>query len=335
MTTPGSDPAETVPPDPVPSPDEIAAQAALNDQIRNLAAEIAKQTLLEFDPATYRKGAVISIQSAAAPPTLTVTISGDTLEIPGVRYYDHYSPAVGDVVHILKQGTDITAVGKIAEQYSATGWTLASLNAGFTHNGNSGGNVEFRKVWEGGSSKVEFRGVAGRSSGTNLFALPTGYQPGALRPLLARRNDSGGSVSVGLDFGTNVTMVGGTTGSHSHSVDVTDNAHTHDINNHAHGVSITDNDHTHDVNNHRHGVNITDNAHNHSGGGLTAVTINGFTDTESGLTASGTAVTINGTTDTETGITAQGTAVTINGDTGTQAVTDPTWISFNGLEIWL
>jgi hypothetical protein len=362
MTTPEPvDPAVPTPPVPEPTPEEAAAQqaaaeraaaeAALNEQIRALAAKIAEQAILDFDPATYRKGAVVSIQSTATPPTLTVTISGDTLEIPGVRYYDHYHPAVNDVVHLMKQGTDLTAAGKIADQYSATSWTLASLLTGFTHNGNAGGNVEYRKVWENGSAKVEFKGVAGRSSGTNIFALPAGYQPPALRPLIARRNESGGSLTVGLDIGSNVTMVGGTTspaavGTHLHDVGITDNEHTHQIANsdHFHGDTDAAGSHTHGIanNDHNHGSPTgTTSGHSHSiattthkhgnaadgeAGGTTSVNAHAHNIPVSSHThgsngALGTAVTINGATD--------------SGGGHSHTVTDPTWISFNGVEVWL
>jgi hypothetical protein len=355
-----SDPAIPTPPVPKPTPEEIAAQqaaaekaiaeAALTEQIRALAAKIAEQAILSYDPVTRRKGIVASLQTASAPPTVTVTISGDTtVEIPGVRYYEHYPPAVGDVVHIDKQGTDLVAMGKIAEQYSETGWTTVSLAAGFTHNGNSNGNLMIRRVWDAGQWRVELQGGVNRSSGTVIATgLDAKYRPvnATRRTVLAARDANGSNVvKLDIDNAGNITMVGGTTGSHTHSVNITDNEHTHQIAEsshvhptHDHSVNINDNAHTHDVINHRHGVNITDNAHNHSGGGLTAVTINGFTDTETGISATGTAVTIDGTTGSSNAGEsvhthgtngALGTAVTINGNTDTETVNDPVWISFN------
>lgn len=349
MTVPEqpSDPAVPTPPVPEPTPEEVAAQqaaaekaiaeAALTEQIRALAAKIAEQAILSYDPVTRRKGIVASLQTASAPPTVTVTISGDTtVEIPGVRYYEHYPPQVGDVVHIDKQGTDLVAIGKIAEQYSETGWTTVSLAAGFTHNGNSNGDLMIRRVWDAGQWRVELQGGVNRSSGTVIATgLDAKYRPvNATRRTVLAARDANGSNVVKLDIGNDgtITMVGGTTGNHSHAVNITDNDHTHDINNHQHAVNIDDNGHDHTVpgGHHDHGINITDNAHTHPGVSGTAVTIVGSTAHAGPVDGTGlTAVTIDGFTDTESGISAQGTAVTINGNTDTETVNDPVWISFN------
>lgn len=368
MTVPEqpSDPAVPTPPVPETTPEEVAAQhaaaekaaaeAALTEQIRALAAKIAEQAILDFDPATIRKGVVASVQTASAPPTVTITISGDTTtEIPGVRFYEHYPPAVGDTVHLLKQGTDLVAIGKISEQHSETEWTTVTLQGGFSHNGNSNGTMQVRRVWDHGAWRVDIQGGVSRSSGTLIAVLDAKYRPvnATRRTVLAARDASGSNVvKIDIENSGNVNMVGGTVGNHAHGVNITDNEHTHQIQEsshvhptHDHSIGITDNEHTHDVANHRHAVNITDNAHTHPGVSGTAVTINGFTDTETGISATGTAVTINGTTGSSNAGEsvhthgtngALGTAITINGNTDTETVSDPVWISFNAASsYWL
>lgn len=344
---------EPVPAEPPVVPEEAAAQddaaaaeaaaAAQLDAIRELATQIAKQAVLDFDPATIRKGTVTAIADTASPPTLSVQISGDTTTtISGVRYLDSYVPVAGDTALIIKQGTDLVALGDIAAAYSATAWTTVTLGSGWTHNGNSGGSVRYRRVWDNGSPKMQWRGVAARSGGGVAVSTPlaSGLRPLVRVPVDTSRSEAGGAVSVRLEFQTDgtVTMVGGTTapgsaGGHTHGVDITDNDHTHTVdiadNDHTHGVSITDNSHN-------HSIDITDNAHNHGGStSLTAVTING--------TSGGTAVTIDGTTNgTGVNITGatDGTGVTITGDTASAAghthpVDDPTWVSFNNIEYYL
>jgi hypothetical protein len=359
MTTPpaeGSDPAVPVPPVPESTPEEAAAQqaaaeaaaaeAALTEQIRALAAKIAEQAVLDFDPATIRKGAVTAIATGATPPTLSVQISGDTTTtIDGIRYLDSYAPVAGDTVLIIKQGTDLVALGEIAAQFSESAWETVSLASGFTHNGNLNGNAQIRRIWDHGTWKVQMQGAVDRSSGSLVATLDVKYRPAARRSLLCTRTAIGGSNVVKIDIETNgqmiligMTAAPGSDGSHNHSIGITDNAHTHGISSYAHthgqhnhGVSITDNAHTHQ---------IRETVHNHSG--AVSATSPHTHGTQGAL---GTAVTINGTTGNRTpdssshahGGDTSGTAVTINGTSGSvgnhsHTVDEPSWISFNQLE---
>lgn len=211
MTTPESTPDQTVPPDPVPTPEETAAQAAaaaaaadaaiLNDQIRALATEIAKQTLLDFDPATIRKADVTASADTANPPTISIQISGDTtVTIPGVRYLDSYSPVVGDTILVFKQGTDLVALGQINDTPATPadqGWVTT-------------GGVQYRKVLDNGELKVQFKGTF-TVSGASLFTMNAGYIPSVTRTFTAGRNGESTSVLVQVASGTGaVTLVGGT-----------------------------------------------------------------------------------------------------------------------------
>lgn len=288
MTTPteGSDPAVPVPPSPEPTPEEAAAQqaaaeaaaaeAAFNDKVRALAAEIAKQTILEYDPVTRRKGTVTSLQTGSAPPTITVTISGDTtVEIPGVRYYEHYQPKVSDVVHIDKQGTDIVAVGKIAEQVSETGFTAVPLINGFTNNGNGNGNLMVRRIWDNGQWKVEFQGGINCPGGQTVLcnALDAKYRPtSATRRTVLCARDAAGSNVVKVDVGNDgsLSLVGTTTAGvttdlgDTGSTTPNDSAHEHTGTTNV--VTPNDSSHTHASHTHNSGAsNAGLSSHSHSG----------------------------------------------------------------------
>lgn len=351
MATP-SDPGESVPQEPPVVPEETAAQdqaaeaqsaeSAQLDAIRELATEIAKQAVLDFDPATIRKGTVTAIADTSAPPTLSVQISGDTTTtIDGVRYIEAYTPAVGDVALIIKQGTDLVALGKIAANFSATTWTTVTLGAGFSHNGNGNGNVRYRRVWDNGSPKMQWRGGASRSSGTIAVTTPlaTGYRPQSLVSVIVARSAVGGANDVKLDFkvdGT-VEMIGGQTAPNSGTTgSTTPNDSTHSHGQHEHGIddsthahpshdhSIPNNDHFHGGNTgttsgHNHSISTTSHAH---GGGTGGSTAGDSTHSHSGTTQM---TTPNDSTHNHGG----------HSHGFNPTVDDPPWISFNGIEYFI
>lgn len=355
--TPANDPTESTPPVPEPTPEEAAAQqaaqekaaaeAALADQIRALAAEIAKQTLLESDYLTLRKGTVISLETTSSPPTVTVQISGDTsTNIPGVRYYEHYPPAVGDVVHLGKQGTDLVAMGKIAEQHSETDWTQVTLNSGFSHNGNGNGNLEVRRVFDRGAFRVEFRGGVNRSSGTAIATLDAKYRPvnATRRTILCARNaDGSNAVKIDVENTGAMNMIGGTTAPLSAdpgdtgSTTPNENAHEHT------GTTsvASPGDSSHQHSSHEHvitAVNAGLSEHNHSGA-VSTVGHQHPTHNHSGTTnfESLSLSTHNHGTH-EHGIdTVYHTHGSHNHTMGSHAhaVNDPSWISFNDVGYWL
>ncbi|MEV5596015.1 hypothetical protein [Streptomyces sp. NPDC052496] len=343
MATPG----ESTPAEPPIVPTEAAAQeaqqaaqaaqAAQTQAIRDLATEIAKQTLLDFDPATIRKGTVSSIADTAVPPTLGIQISGDTTEIPGIRYIDSYVPVIGDTVLVIKQGTDLVALGEIAGQFSASTWTTATLGPGFSHNGNSNGSVRYRRVWDNGSFKMQWRGGAastGASTAVISTPLDVGYRPVGLVSVGTAR-DAIGSTSVKLDFtpsGT-VNVVGGTVvpsitdatiGGHSHSGP----AHTHSGPSHTHQVFTS---HQQDIG----ATGGTSQSHTHSySGGTTGGQNQSHTHTlnhthemdDTGAAGTG-----------QTGSAGTGSTSTDGGSTHGHEnnASAPTWISFNSIEHFL
>lgn len=114
-----------------------------------------------------------------------------------------------------------------------TGWTTASLATGYSHDGNSNGNVRYRKVTVEGETFMEWEGGLGLSYSSNTLpnsgvfvasALPSGYRPTSRRSLTAACSASNpNALSLKLDFNTDgLCNVVGTTsyGSDSYSTPV-------------------------------------------------------------------------------------------------------------------
>jgi hypothetical protein len=166
---------------------------------------------LPFDPGTFRKGIVTSIFTTTTPPTISVTISGDTTVIDGVRFFDSYSPQVGQTVILGKQGSDIWGMGSIADLPAASGggsWTDAVLGTGFAHDGNGNGTLQYRRVMDNGAWKMQWRGAVARTSGNLVLAtaLAAEYRPGSKRSVACARDVQGGSNVVVVDFSTSGTL---------------------------------------------------------------------------------------------------------------------------------
>lgn len=109
-------------------------------EIRALAGEIRKKPY-GFEPSTLRKGVIAAIDTNTTPPTVSVTLSGDSTQIAGLHYAQGYYPTVGDVVIIDKLGSgllvrDATTV-VFKKDYSRTssdaGNGLAFDNSGTTN----------------------------------------------------------------------------------------------------------------------------------------------------------------------------------------------------------
>lgn len=246
-------------------------------ELRELVSQLQKPQF-DFDPATIRKGVVLSIEDAGNAPTLTANVSGATeVAVAGIRWIDSYAPTVGDTVLLLKQGADILVIGRVADNTS--NWITAPLSSGFTHNGNSNGNVQYRRVWDNGSWKVQWRGAAARSSGTTIISgLPAEYRPSNFVDVIARRNLThstvvgiqfqpdgdvilrGGNTSPGwfsnfTSLGTGSTFVStGFAGGHGHGNTGTTSGHLHS--------TFSVGSHSHSGGSHSHGIG----SHAHSGG---------------------------------------------------------------------
>lgn len=230
VNPPAVPPAVNAPPQPV----------GEDTAIRDLVQEIVKQTSLGFDPATIRKGTITALVNGT-PPTLTLNVSGDTtVTVSGVRWLDSYSPVVGDTVLLMKQGADVLAIGRIAANTTATAnWTQATLSSGFSHNGDSQGNVEYRKVWDYGTWKMQWRGAVARSANNTIVSgLAADLRPASKRNLVVARNEDNGQNSCHLEFTTGGSVVleaetqNISVDSHGHSLTITS------LGSHSHGGTV-------------------------------------------------------------------------------------------------
>lgn len=74
--------------------------------LRRIAAELApRQSSMRL-----RSGVVVSDETG----TVTITVGGSTVEIPGIKHLASYSPTPGDTVYMLTDGFDVLILGKLA-----------------------------------------------------------------------------------------------------------------------------------------------------------------------------------------------------------------------------
>jgi hypothetical protein len=231
MTTP-SNPTPDATSGPVPAP--VPSGSPTDADIRALAAQLT--SMADSGVAcSLSQGTVVATSPTTSPPTASITLSGSTTQVDGVRFLSSYSPQVNDTVQVLKQGGSLLILGHTADLGTSTatsgGWQTPTLSSGFTTNGNSNGNLQYRLVMDNGLWKVQWIGsVAHSGSNTTIIAagvIPSQFRPTAKRSILVPRDVQGGSNVAQIDFGTDgsVALVGGTTvpggsttsaGGHSH-----------------------------------------------------------------------------------------------------------------------
>lgn len=184
------------------SQEQAAADSAQRQAIMGLASALETETVV---PPIFMKGIVVSIEL----PTLTVQLGGDTSgAVAGVRFIDSYSPVVGDTVFMVKNGPDIFVFGQVnsTSTGSANGWTAPPLQPNVTTNGNGNGPVEYRVIVDNGDYKLQLRGSVALSAGqTVLFVLPAGARPTYKRSFPVARNPVGSAVDQ-VDFQTDGTV---------------------------------------------------------------------------------------------------------------------------------
>lgn len=202
-----------------PTPEESKAiQAARElEELRALAKELFQSGQLGFDPSTLIKGTVKAFDFSGSPPTLTITIGGDTTtEVSDVRLMNNYSPEVGHTVLIAKQGAQIVVLGHIAELSAYTvnneagGWQRAELSFG-AHGGGDNGDLYYRRILDHGSWKVQWRG--GWTTNGQLTVIASNglegeaYRPSSKRTCLAARSSNGAAAChITFDDGGNVYL---------------------------------------------------------------------------------------------------------------------------------
>lgn len=219
-------------PVPMPAPSGNPSDA----EIRALAQQLQAMATPDFTPSALLKGTVISSNLTVQPSTASITLMGSSTQIDGVMIADNVTAVAGDVVNVTMQGSNIQITGRVAAGAGSNGgWTQATLSSGFTHNGDSGGNVEYRLIQDNGAAKMQWRGVAAvsNSNTTVVSGLATSFRPSAQRKLLAARGMGNGNslLDIQLQFTTagNVVIQGNTYAS-SLGVSGTENS------SHIHGV---------------------------------------------------------------------------------------------------
>lgn len=235
-TSPTSGPVPTpVPSDP--SPADISA----------LAAQLKAMATPSVPAVSINQATVVDVDLTATPPTASITMSGSSTQVDGVRFISGYTPVIGDTIEVITQNASTVILGHVVDIGTATeatgGWNTPVLSSGFTTVGNSNGPVQYRVITDNGVFKMQWKGSVSHSgsntpiiSGANVLA--TQYRPAAKVSMISARTATD-SLVVGLDFGTDgsVTLVGptlaqsggGTTsssGGHSHTV-FDDHTHSH------------------------------------------------------------------------------------------------------------
>lgn len=166
--------------------------AALTDQpdagklARDITNALAQRSVLSYASASARAATLVG---AAAP------VEGMLTHLRDINRLDHYD------------GTTWVAVST-----GASAWTTISLASGFTQNGNSNGNLQYRLLNISGEESVQFRGAVNRTSypGSppssyviNSTALPSVVRPSTLRTVLIPCSDiSSDRIALKLDVQT-------------------------------------------------------------------------------------------------------------------------------------
>lgn len=163
------------------------------------------------------RGADWQIAIVTAVNTTAGTVDCDTIRARRVETYQ--SPAIGDKIVITNSGSGNWVAWGRTSTGADTAWTQVTLAAGFSHNGNSQGNVRYRKQIIGGTPVLQWRGGLGvtyPSTGNFLSsALPAAARPADLRTVPAACSASTSvQNAMKIDFKSDGTaqVVGFTTG---------------------------------------------------------------------------------------------------------------------------
>lgn len=164
-------------------------------------------------------GGSASVSTAVRPVTVAPGGILPTSTAPSTPYTGQY---YDDGTNLLRYN------GSSWDTYQkqvTTGWTQPTLATGYSHNGNSNGNAQYRLITIEGTQFVEWSGGVGITYSSNALQhggdflntpLAAAYRPASLRSLtVACSASSSSSLSVKVDFNTDGTtqIVGPTTSS--------------------------------------------------------------------------------------------------------------------------
>lgn len=175
------------------------------------AARTAGATTPAVRGADWRLGIVTAVNVSAG----TVDIG----QIRARRMESYQAPAVGDQIVITQNSAGNWLAWGRTNSGTDTPWTQVSLASGYTHNGNSQGNVRYRIITIGGTPFMQWRGGLNITYPTSGFwlgtALPSAARPADLRTVSAACSGASSQQnSMKIDFFPNGTaqIVGFTTG---------------------------------------------------------------------------------------------------------------------------
>lgn len=159
--------------------------SSMNKLVKAISAPPASKNT-SLPETSIIKGSVVATSIAGgSTPTITVTINGDsTVQIPNVAFLDSYLPVVGDNVLLVKQKTDLWAIGTVAGTGANSGWIEPTLNSGTTQGAPaaSGGPVYYRLSIDNGSLKVQLKGsVSFSGSPTVMWSMVAPFLPSVQR----------------------------------------------------------------------------------------------------------------------------------------------------------
>lgn len=187
--------------------------------VRKLADALQQQAVSAGATATSVRGADWRLATVTAIGAGTVTADSIVCR----RQETYQLPSAGDLIVISQSSSgNWIASGRLATAADQA-WTQPTLATGFTHDGNSNGNVMYRQLVIGGTRIMQWRGGLGitysgnaiQNSGDSLAsALPAALRPASLRSLPAACSASNSSsLSLKIDARTDgqLRVVGTTT----------------------------------------------------------------------------------------------------------------------------
>lgn len=177
----------------------------------------------------YMQLATITVpHSGGGSPSVSTSVRPYTAA-PGGILVSSTAPSTPYTGQYYDNGTNLLRYnGSSWDTYQkviTTSWTQPTLATGYTHDGNTNGNVQYRLVTVEGAPWVEWRGGLGITYSSNALqnsgnflsaALGASYRPPSLRSVtVACSASSSSSLSVKVDFKTDgtVQIVGPTTAS--------------------------------------------------------------------------------------------------------------------------
>lgn len=178
----------------------------------------------------YMPLATITVpHTGAGSPSVSTAVRPTTVA-PGGILPSSTTPSSPYLGQYYDNGTDLLRWnGSSWDTYQkaiTTAWTQPTLATGFTHDGNSNGNVQYRKITIQGTDYMEWRGGLGITYASNAIqnsgnflasALGVSFRPPSTRSMTgACSAASSSSLSLKIDFRTDgTTSIVGTTTSTS------------------------------------------------------------------------------------------------------------------------